>query len=54
MTRNQMIAKIALEIATQAVESGKYSVDLSWLDTERLLETVEENMQPRSKWEEEH
>ena len=39
MTRNQMIAKIALEIATQAIESGKINVDLSWLDTDRLLES---------------
>jgi cell division inhibitor SulA len=54
MTRNQMIAKIALEIATQAIESGKYSVDLSWLDTEKLLETVEQDMKPMGKWEEEH
>ena len=54
MTRNQMIAKIALEIATQAIESGKYSIDLSWLDTEKLLETVEQDMKPMSKWEEEH
>ena len=54
MTRNQMIAKIALEIATQAIESGKINVDLSWLDTDRLLESIEENMLPKNKWESEH
>lgn len=54
MTRNQMVAKLALEIAIQAVESDKIGVDLSWLDTDKLLKTIEENMKPKSKWEEEH
>lgn len=54
MTRNQMIAKIAIEIATQAIESDKINVDLSWLDTGKLLESIEENMKPRIKWDEEH
>lgn len=54
MTRNQMIAKIALEIATQAVESGRINVDLTWLDTAELLNTIEEDMSPKNKWDEEH
>lgn len=54
MTRNQMITKLALEIATQAIESDKIGIDLSWLDTSQLLRTIEENMKPKEKWEEEH
>lgn len=54
MTRNQMIAKVALEIATQAVQSGKTNIDLTWLDVERLLELIEEDMLPIKKWENEH
>lgn len=54
MTRNQMIAKLVLEIATQAVESGRVSIDLTWLDAAQLLNTIEEDMNPKNKWEEEH
>lgn len=54
MTRNQMIAKIALEIATQAVESGRFNIDLTWLDTTELLDRIEEDMKPKNKWDEEH
>jgi hypothetical protein len=54
MTRNQMIAKIALEVATQAVESGKINIDLTWLDTIRLLQSIEEDMKPKKDWDNEH
>lgn len=54
MTRNQMISKIALEIAIQAVESDKMGIDLSWLDTDKLLKSIEENMKPIKNWDEEH
>lgn len=54
MTRNQMIVKIALEIATQAIESDKINIDLSWLDTGKLLESIEEDMKPKKDWENEH
>ncbi len=54
MTRNQMAVKIALEIATQAIESDKINIDLSWLDTDKLLESIEEDMKPKKDWENEH
>jgi hypothetical protein len=54
MTRNQMTAKIAIEIAIQAIESGNINVDLTWLNTDKLLKSLEEDMKPKKEWDKEH
>jgi hypothetical protein len=54
MTRNQMISKISLEIAIQAIESDRTNIDLSWLDTDKLLKSIEEDMKPIKNWDDEH
>ena len=54
MTRNQMIARIALEVATQAIESGNINVDLTWLSIDNLLKSIEKEMKPKKDWDNEH
>jgi hypothetical protein len=47
MTREQAIAALALEIATQAIQSGNIDMDLSWLDIDRVLRNLEESLDIR-------
>jgi hypothetical protein len=43
MKRSEMVVLMSLTIATQAVESGNVDMDLTWLDTDKLLEMMEQN-----------
>lgn len=43
MKRSKMVEIMALTIATQAIESGNVDIDLTWLDTDKLLEMMENN-----------
>lgn len=42
MKRSEMVVIMSLTIATQAVESGNVDIDLTWLDTDKLLEMMEQ------------
>jgi len=41
MKRSDMITRIALNIAHQAISNGNVDTDLSWLDAEKLLSEIE-------------
>jgi len=41
MKRSDMIVRIAFNIAQQAINSGNANLDLSWLDSEKILSDIE-------------
>ena len=43
MKRSEMVVLMSLTIATQAVESGNVDMDLTWIDTDKLLEMMEKH-----------
>jgi len=42
MKRSEMVMKMSLHIARQAIHAGKVDLDLSWLNTNDLLGLMEE------------
>jgi len=41
MKRSDMVNRIALNIAYQAISSGNTDIDLSWLDADKILLDIE-------------